>query len=167
MRIRDSLLSDFNREAGQTRGVLEAVPEDRLDWKPHDKSMSLGVLAGHVAESPGWTQGMMEADLDFAAASDWTPFVPQNRTELLEFFEKTTSGFRSLIADLENEFLLQEWCMRDGDKVHMRMPRHEAMRTIAIHHTLHHRGQLTVYLRLLEVPVPPTYGPTADFPDKF
>ncbi|MCP3919769.1 MAG: DUF664 domain-containing protein [bacterium] len=160
-----ALLADFQHEAGVTRRVLEAIPEDRYDWKPHDKSMTLGALASHVAESPTWAHSMLEDELDCASMADWKPFVAENRAELLAAHDKNCAGFREIVADKDDAFLASNWKMRSGDKILMEAPKHAAMRSTVVHHNIHHRGQLTVYLRMLDVPVPSTYGPTADYPD--
>jgi uncharacterized damage-inducible protein DinB len=163
MSIAEALVADFREEAGNTRKVLSAVPDDRLDWKPHAKSMSLGRLAGHIAETPGWIPSMMADEMDFAkSGGDWKPFLPVSRAELLARFEREIEAFAQLVRDRPDDFLKRTWTMRHGAQVLWQVPRHTAIRSTAIHHIVHHRGQLTVYLRLLEVPVPPTYGPTAD-----
>lgn len=163
MPIHEALVADFESEATNTRKVLEAVPQDRLDWKPHEKSMSLGQLAGHIAETPSWVHAMLEGDFDISAlAGDYVPFVPGSRSELLETFEKNVAGFGDMLSGRDDDFLSVTWTMRNGETVMMSVPRHEAIRTTAIHHSIHHRGQLSVYLRLLGVPLPQTYGPTAD-----
>jgi uncharacterized damage-inducible protein DinB len=163
MTISEALLADFQAEVGRTRAVLQAVPEDRLDWKPDDKSMSLGRLAGHIAESPAWTHLMMEDETDFSAG-DSQPYEAASRSDLMSTFEQHVTSFRQLLAGRDDAFLHGTWTARAGDKVIMSMKRHVAVRSTAIHHTIHHRGQLSVYLRLLGVPVPQTYGPTADNP---
>ena len=163
MSLSRELVSDFTNEAELTRKVLAAVPEDRLGWKPHDKSMSLGQLAGHVAETPGWCGAMLEPEFDMAAGmADWKPFQPATRKELLETFDRNTRAFGPLFADRDDAFMQETWTMRNGATVMLSDPRHATARMIAINHSIHHRGQLTVYLRLLGVPVPGTYGPTAD-----
>jgi uncharacterized damage-inducible protein DinB len=163
MPLGQALITDFTSESSNTRKVLEAVPEDRFDWKPHEKSMSLGRLAGHIAELPSIVHGVMEPQLDFAAGA-YKPFVPANRADLLKVFEQHASRFEPAVAPRDDDFLSATWTLRYGEKVLMSLPRHAAIRSIAIHHVIHHRGQMTVYLRLLGVPVPPTYGPTADSP---
>jgi uncharacterized damage-inducible protein DinB len=163
MSIAEQLLADFRMEAENTRKVLNAVPAERFDWRPHEKSMTLQRLAGHIAESPGWGHAMMEDELDFASSSgDWKPFNPTSRKELMDGFERIAGDFEKLIAGRGDEFMNGTWTMRSGEQVFMELPRHVAMRSTVIHHIVHHRGQLTVYLRLLGVPVPGTYGPTAD-----
>ncbi|MGQ0720144.1 MAG: DinB family protein [Candidatus Eiseniibacteriota bacterium] len=163
MSIADALVADFREEAENTRKVLAAVPDDRMDWKPHAKSMSLGRLAGHIAETPAWTPSMMQDELDFAkAGAGWESFAPSKGSELLERFEREIEAFPRLLSGKTDDFLKRTWTMRHGDHVLWQVPRHTAIRLTSIHHIVHHRGQLTVYLRLLGVPVPPTYGPTAD-----
>ena len=166
MLLSQALVADFKNESSNTRKVLEAVAEDRLDWKPHEKSMSLGRLAGHIAELPSLVPTIMEADLDFgsAAGAAYKPFIARNRAELLRVFEQHVDGFEKAVRAREDDFLSVTWTLRYGQKVLVSLPRHTAIRSMAIHHVVHHRGQLTVYLRLLGVPVPPTYGPTADSP---
>jgi uncharacterized damage-inducible protein DinB len=159
-----SLLSDFRREAGLTRPILAAVPEGKLDWQPHDKSWSLAKLAGHVAENPSWVGAMIEDEMDVAAGG-WEPFEPTSSQELLEVFDKNVKLVEDALEERDDAFLEGNWQMKHGDQVIMSQPKFEVIRQIVIHHFIHHRGQLTVYLRLLDVPVPSTYGPTADFPD--
>jgi len=164
MTLSAALIRDLEVEAKHTRAVLSAVPEDRLDWKPHPSSMSLAALAGHLAETPSWIGSMLEDEMDFAAMGDYRPFVPATRGELLDRLETDLGkGLEGLRGKTDAQ-LEATWTMRAGPKVLMQSPKHEAIRSIAIHHWIHHRGQLTVYLRLLGVPVPPTYGPTADHP---
>ena len=168
MSISEALVADFRQEAGNTRLILDAVPEAKLDWKPHEKSMSLGQLAGHLAETPAWTPSMLADELDVSSMpSDWKPFVPKNHESLLATFEQHARGFQDFLAGKDDAFLSGMWTMRHGEKVLMNLPKHAAIRQIAIHHVIHHRGQLTVYLRLLGVAIPPIYGPTADQPDMF
>ena len=165
MSIATDLLADFDKEIANTRRMLEAIPDGRWDWKPHAKSMALGQLAGHVAEMLGWTEGMLGGDLDFAAlGSSYRPFVATGRKELMETFEKGAARLLAALSGRSDAALRETWTMRKGPQVLMSMPRHAAVRANGLHHVIHHRGQLTVYLRLLGVPVPPTYGPTADMP---
>ena len=166
MSMCQALIADFGKEIENTRKILDAVPEDKFDWKPHEKSMPLGALAGHVAENPDWTSSMMVPVFDFVAdAADYKPFVPSTKAELMEAFEKNYGGFAETLGDGDDDFFRETWTMRAGDTVMMEEERHWAIRQLAIHHMIHHRGQLTVYLRMLDVPVPGTYGPTADEKD--
>lgn len=162
MTIAEHLLADFRLEAESTRKVLNAVPADRFDWQPHEKSMTLGKLSGHVAEAPGWASAIMEDELDFASIGPWESFLPATKQELMEGFERQLEDFATQVSGRSDDFMNGTWTMRSGEQVFLTMPRHTALRTTVIHHIVHHRGQLTVYLRLLGVPVPGTYGPTAD-----
>ena len=162
MPISEALIADFNAEVGNTRKVLEAVPEDRFDWKPHDKSMSLGQLASHLVENPTWIDGMIPDELDMAAMEGYKPFAAGSSEELLKAFEDNSKTFETAVSGMSDETLAATWTMKMGDQVMMEAPRQDAIRSIGIHHAIHHRGQLTVYLRLLDVPVPGTYGPSAD-----
>ncbi|MSR61240.1 MAG: DinB family protein [Planctomycetes bacterium] len=164
MSIANELIRDLEAEAKKTRAMLAVVPEAKLDWKPHAKSMTLGGLVGHVAENPAWIPAMLEDEMDFGAMKDYRPFAPKDRTELLTAFDKNMRAGLEAIRGRSDAFLLATWTMRNGDKVLMSAPKHEALRGTAIHHWIHHRGQLSVYLRLLDVPLPQTYGPTADSP---
>ena len=162
--IAAGLVRDFEAELPKTRALLEVVPEEHLDWKPHEKSMTLRQLAAHIAEAPTWLPSMIEGDeMDFEGMADsYAPFSPKSTGELLEAFEANAKSFRSAIEGLDDAFLSRDWTMRKGAEVLMSDPRDRVIRTILIHHLAHHRGQLTVYLRLLNVAVPATYGSTAD-----
>ena len=163
MSISAALLADFELEAAKTRKVLAAVPADRFDWKPHDKSMSLGTLASHLAENPMWVSSMMEAELDFAEMEkDYKPFAAESTEDLVSTFDANAEIYRKTLDGRDDAHMTSEWTMRSGDHVMMSAPRNIAVRDTIIHHAIHHRGQLTVYLRLLDVAVPGTYGPTAD-----
>ena len=168
MTLAEVLITDFEGEAGNTRNVLAAVPGDRLEWRPHEKSKSLGELAGHIAEAPGWTKTILGADLDFAVADrGYVPFVPTGSADLMRAFADGLDEFKDLVRGRDDSYLNQVWTMRHADKILMQAPRHVALRSTTIHHPIHHRGQLTVYLRLLDIPVPGTYGPTADHSNMF
>jgi len=162
MSLQAALLRDFDQEIPYTTKLLAAVPDDKLDWKPHEKSMSLGQLAGHLAECPMWVGSMMEDEMDFANMGDYQPYVPTTSAEAIATFEKNNAALYDALKGREDAFLETEWTMRKGDQVLMKQPRHEVIRSVLLHHQAHHRGQLTVYLRLLDVPVPATYGGTAD-----
>jgi uncharacterized damage-inducible protein DinB len=164
MTLASALVADLESEAKNTRKMLEIVPEGRFGWKPHEKSMTLGQLAAHLAENPSWIGAMLEDEMDFAAMGDYKPFAPKTRKELLEGFEKNLRAGLDAIRGRDDAFLERTWTMRNGDKVLMVAPKHEAVRSTAIHHWIHHRGQLSVYLRLAGVPLPQIYGPTADNP---
>jgi uncharacterized damage-inducible protein DinB len=160
-----ALLAELEAESAATRRLLERVPADRLTWKPHEKSMTLGQLASHIAEAPCWVLSMVQPVFDFGAvAADYKPFAPADGDELLQGFDKNVEELTAVLSGKDDAFMREVWTMKNGDKVLMSAPREAAIRNVTLSHIIHHRGQLTVYLRLLDVPVPPTFGPTADFP---
>jgi len=164
MGISEALSAELKHEAATTRKMLERVPEDKLDWKPHEKSMTLGTLAGHIAELPGLIRAMLTQDeLDFAAAG-YTPFVPKNRSELVDTLDSRVAHALELLAGRSDEELKKTWRLRRGEKIFFELPRTAVLRSMALSHMIHHRGQLSVYLRMLDVPLPSVYGPTADEP---
>jgi uncharacterized damage-inducible protein DinB len=162
-RITELLLAELEREAVGTRRALERVPEGQEDWKPHEKSMPLGYLAGLVATMPGWIAAMIELDeLDVTAAGEYKTRSLGTRRELLEAFDKAVGKARAALAATTDEHLMTSWKMLAGGHVVSEQPRYVAIRDGALNHLAHHRGQLTVYLRLNDAPVPALYGPTAD-----
>ena len=164
--IAQSLIADLEQEGQYSRSLLEAVPADKFNWKPHEKSWSLNALASHIAETPSWLDSMMDDVFDFGSGmEDYKPFVATDKDELLSVLDENLAKAKALLEDKDDEFMIRTWKGVKGDKELMSGPRGAVTRSILVHHAAHHRGQLTVYLRLLEVPVPPTYGPTADFPD--
>jgi uncharacterized damage-inducible protein DinB len=163
MAIRDSILPEFDQEMATTRRTLESVPEGKSDWKPHEKSMSMGRLAGHLAELPGLGLRSLQSDsFDVRAAGRPAPLVMTSRSELLEAFDKNVAAARAAIASASDEDLMKSWTLRAGDKAMFSLPRTAVLRTFCISHSVHHRAQLGVYLRLNDVPVPHVYGPSAD-----
>lgn len=165
MGLKEDLIADFKTEAAITRKHLSAVPAEHFAWKPHAKSMSLIELAGHLAENPTWVMGMYDEDLDIdRMMSEWKPYVPKTRDELVAFFDENTNAFLAKVEAGTEDRLRSEWKMIQGGKTLMKSPRHAAIRSTGLHHMIHHRGQLTVYFRLLGVPVPGSYGPSADEP---
>ena len=153
--------AELEQEAAVTRRLLERVPVEKAEWKPHEKSMTLGRLAGHVAELPGWGATMFSEDTDFSTGSH-KPFVPSTVEELLARFDQSVARFRQAAEATGDEQMKERWQLRQGDQVFIDLPRAAAVRGVALNHMIHHRGQLSVYLRLLDVPLPSIYGPTAD-----
>jgi uncharacterized damage-inducible protein DinB len=154
---------DLEQELATTRRVLERVPEDRLDWTPHPKSMSLGKLAMHVATLPFYGETLVQSDeFDFATTSSPNIEGVTSRAELLETFETRVAALREALARTEDTALGEPWTLRNGEHVIFTLPRLAVMRGMMISHMIHHRAQLGVYLRLLDVPVPSMYGPSAD-----
>lgn len=164
MSISEALVADFDLEAKNSRRMLEAVPDDGLDFKPHEKSWTLGQLASHIAETPSWLGAMQQDSFDMADAGggDYQPYVATSKEDLLATFDKNAASVGEILGGRDDDFMNATWTMTAGDKVLMKAPRHAAVRSILIHHVIHHRGQLSVYLRLAGAQVPPTYGPTAD-----
>ena len=164
MAITDALLPEFDHEMATTRRLLDRVPEDRFSWKPHDKSMTLGQLTGHLANIPYWCTATLNADaLDLATLGDEArPSAPASRAAMLAQFDERVATARARLSKTTDPELLAPWTLRSGDQEYFTMPRVSAIRTFVMNHSIHHRGQLSVYLRLNDVPVPPIYGPTAD-----
>ena len=165
MAIRDSILPEFDQEMATTRKVLERVPEGNPDWKPHQKSMSMGRLAGHVAELAGWGKTSIAVDsFDFrpVGGQAYQPYVMTTRKDLLDTFDKHVAEARAAIAGASDQEFMKTWTLLSGGNQILAMPKIAVLRSFAINHTIHHRGQLSVYLRLNNVPVPSIYGPSAD-----
>jgi uncharacterized damage-inducible protein DinB len=161
MSIGQILAQELQHEAQSTRKMLERVP-DKFDWQPHEKSMSLGRLATHVAEIPQWTRAIVPQDgLDFAK-SDYKPATLASATEFVELFDKCVADSLELLQGAADADLMRKWQLRNGEKILMEMPKAMVLRSMVLNHLIHHRGQLSVYLRLNDVPLPSVYGPTAD-----
>jgi uncharacterized damage-inducible protein DinB len=165
MAIRDAILPEFTHEMATARKTLERVPEDKVDWAPHPRSMKMGRLAGHIAELPGLVATALGQDsLDFRppGAPPRVPFVMTNREALLQTFDKNVAAASAAIAGISDEDLLKLFTLSAGGKVIFSLPRVAALRSFVMNHVIHHRGQLSVYLRLNDIPVPSIYGPSAD-----
>ena len=161
MALVDHLLPEFDREMATTRKLLERVPEDRLSWKPHAKSYSLGQLAQHVANIPFWGQMTLEqSELDLMAYPP--PAELGSRAAILQLFEDKASAARKALLGKTDAELLAPWSLKRGDEKMFTMPKATVWRTFVMNHLVHHRGQLSVYLRQQDVPLPSFYGPSAD-----
>lgn len=155
------LLGDISQELATTRRVLERVEDEHLQWKPHPKSMSLGDLAFHCVNLLRWQVSIMKtADFDMAGVGRQNP--PESRDEILSTFDSLRSELTGQFPALGDDSLMGEWVLRHGDRVIFSGTRASAIRTFGLSHMIHHRGQLSVYLRLLDVPVPVIYGRSAD-----
>lgn len=165
VKLTELFSAELEREAAGTRSVLERVPEGRNDWKPHEKSMRLGYLAALVASMPSWIAMIVNRDeLDIASA-EGSKFQPQElstRRELLQFFEQSLTRGREALVNTTDEHLMKPWKFLVAGHVVSAQPRYIALRDSVFSHMAHHRGQLTVYLRLNDAPVPAVYGPSAD-----
>ncbi|HSW50850.1 MAG TPA: DinB family protein [Bryobacteraceae bacterium] len=165
MALRDALLPEFDQEMVTARKHLERVPEDKFDWRPHVKSGTMGWLAGHIAEIPEWAvEGIKKDSVDLAPGGVHVapPAVPADRAALLEMFDTNVAAARAAIAEAEDGHLQQNWSLLMNGKTILTMPRTGVLRSFVMNHLVHHRAQLGVYLRLNDVPVPSTYGPSAD-----
>lgn len=162
MSFADEFLPEFNDEMATLRRLLELVPADRLDWKPHAKSRSLGELATHLSELPRW--GMRFGKETWQIGSEKPP-VMKSAAEFLARFDENVSGSRAAIAATADDAMAGEFTViRPDGQVFFRLPRRKVLRLFLLNHIIHHRGQFTVYLRLNDVPLPSVYGPTADKP---
>lgn len=162
MSIIQLLLTEMEQEAAITRKMLPLIPDDKHDWKPHEKSMTLKQLAVHIAEIPGWVETIINTEvLDFEAET-YTPAPVNNNKELLTLFEKSVVDSKAVLEKSNDKDILNKtWTMRSGKTVLMSMTKYEAIRH-SFAQEIHHRAQLGVYLRLLNIPLPGSYGPSAD-----
>ena len=161
MPFSESLLPEFDAEMKNTRKLLECVPDGNFEYQPHPKSMTLGRLASHVAEMPGWAMMTIERDL-LELEPGFKPHIAASRAELLESFDKCVAEARKQIAVTTDNHWSKPWTLKFGGKTIMSMPRSEVIRSTVMNHLIHHRAQLGVYLRLNEVEIPGMYGPSAD-----
>jgi uncharacterized damage-inducible protein DinB len=156
------MLNEFQRECATTRRVLDRVPADKLDWTPHVKSMTIGTLANHIASVPGGISRIAQNDVHEIDPAAFAPPQPKDKQEILDAFEASSKTAQEFIEGLTESMATATWRLTAGGKEVIAMPRVELIRNIMFNHLYHHRGQLSVYRRLLEVPVPSIYGPSAD-----
>jgi uncharacterized damage-inducible protein DinB len=164
MPLKDALLPEYDHEFGTVRRLIERAPDAELAWKPHDKSMSLGRLATHLATLPQWSATILnQAAFDLAAMDpDAATAALGSRDAILKTFDANVSAARATLAEKTDAELLSPWTLkRDGEEI-FTLPRVAAFRSFVLNHAIHHRGQLSVYLRLKDIPVPAIYGPSAD-----
>jgi uncharacterized damage-inducible protein DinB len=161
MALNQALLPEFDHEMQSTRRTLERVPEEKLGWKPHQKSMSLGGLATHLATINHWVDATMGMDSFDVAGVPPNPEL-KSRAEILAMFDQNAANARKAIAGASDADLMKPWSLLSSGKAIFTMPRIAVLRSFILNHTIHHRGQLSVYLRLNDVPVPSIYGPSAD-----
>lgn len=164
MSIAESLLPEYDRELATTRRVLERVPEAEFAWKPHEKSMSLGQLAGHVASIPWWlTTALSASSYDLNSGDKEARLgMPSSKDVLLKEFDERVRTARASLAKASDAELMAPWTLKADGKEIFTAPRAAAIRSLVMNHLIHHRGQLSVYLRLKDVAVPSIYGPSAD-----
>ncbi len=163
--MNQSLLPEFDMEMTKTRKTLERVPDDKLDFKPHEKSMTMGRLAGHLAELTSWLPGTIDADSFDVAPVDGPKYQPlhaASRQQALDAFDKNVAAARAALERATDENLMKPWSLLSGGKTMFTMPKIAMIRGFVMNHTIHHRAQLGVYLRLNGIAVPSIYGPSAD-----
>ena len=161
MAIADALIGELEQEAATTRRVLERVPADKLSWKPHEKSMSLGQLALHVAQVPGFV-ATMAVQNPGALPENFEQASAESVDGVLTALTDSLAQAKEILQGFDDAAMMETWSLTAGDRTLMSMPRVGLLRAIMLNHWYHHRGQLSVYLRLLDVPVPSIYGPSAD-----
>jgi uncharacterized damage-inducible protein DinB len=160
MAIKDRFVSEIGHEAIATRQMLERIPAEDFDWKPHERSMTMKTLAGLVADMFGWFSFMLDQDeLDFAKGYDRPD--PKTTQELVEFFDRKFDEGMESLKNAGDEVFSQNWKLRNGDQIYMDTSKLAVVRQ-TVSHMVHHRGQLSVFMRLRDIPLPPIYGPTAD-----
>ena len=162
MSLNSTLLAEFQQEAATTRKLLALVPFEQSEYKPHEKSMSLMRLATHVAEIAGWWKECLKDDeLDFAKG-DFTPKVFKSTDELLAMFDDYVAKSTIILNETPESEFEKNWTMRQGEMIFFTLPKAQVVRTWCLNHWVHHRAQLGVYLRMLNIPIPGSYGPSAD-----
>ena len=165
MSIGQALLPELEMEITKTRRTLERVPMGNFDWKPHEKSFAMGALANHIARLVGWGADIMSTELlDYApkGGEAYDPPVSETSEELLSVFDKGGSALRQAIEKATDEDFMVSWSLLKGGEALFTLPRVAVIRNMILNHLIHHRGQLTVYLRLNDIPIPALYGPSAD-----
>jgi uncharacterized damage-inducible protein DinB len=160
MKLVDAMLMELDQEAQTTKRVLDRIPEDKLSWKPHPKAFSLGQLALHIASVPASVTAA--AVPDTVEAPSFSQPEPKSRQEVLDTFSKSLERAKAALKKMDDARLNSTWSLTKNGKVLMSVPRIAFLRSILMNHNYHHRGQLSVYLRILDVPVPSIYGPSAD-----
>jgi uncharacterized damage-inducible protein DinB len=162
MNIIDGIIQELRHERVSTREVINRIPEDKWDWKPHEKSMAMGQLASHIVETFGWTESILGMDTFELDMETYKPYVASSKAELLNTFDQKVDAAIALMTGQSDEHVLGIWKMVAGGQVTIEMPRIGVIRMFTISHTIHHRAQLSMYLRLNDIPVPSIYGPSAD-----
>jgi uncharacterized damage-inducible protein DinB len=160
MKLADSIVAELDNEAQTTKRLLERLPDEKLSWKPHAKSFSLGQLALHIAAVPGSIAAAVTKDT--MEAPDFAQAEAKSRNEVIETFTKSMSAAMATVKSMDDARLNSTWSLTKNGKTILSMPRVAVVRNIMMNHIYHHRGQLSVYLRMLEVPLPSIYGPSAD-----
>jgi len=162
MPIAQSILPEFDRELATTRKMLERFPEDKVEWRPHETCMTLGRLAGHVAEIAGWMIPTMAQDRFEIDPTRHTPYIIKSRSEGLKQFDETVKNSRGAIAEASDEAFMKPWTFVAGGKTVFTIPKIAVYRSFVMNHLIHHRGQLAAFYRIAGVPIPSIYGPSKD-----
>lgn len=167
MSVAETFIAELEQEAAATRACLERIPGDQLEWRPHEKSMTIGQLGHHIATAPGGIAQMATQDEVPPPNFEGGQPQPSSTQEILGAFEASLATVKETISKMDDDKMFGTWKMVAGGKELLVLPRAALLRSIMLNHLYHHRGQLTVYLRLLNVPVPSVYGPSADAPPAF
>jgi uncharacterized damage-inducible protein DinB len=162
MAIKDALIAELKHESSNTRKMLERVPDNNLLWKPHEKSFTIGRLATHIAQTPIWISRIINHDEFDFAKQPRTSDVAANNAELMKIFEDTLSENIAVLDSATDDVMNTPYTFRRGEQIFFTLPKKVVIRNFAFNHLIHHRGQLSVYLRLLNIAVPGMYGPSAD-----
>jgi len=162
MAIAQALLPEFDHEMATTRRMLERFPEDKVEWRPHETCMTLGRLAGHVAELAGWTTVTMNQDQLEMDPSTYKPNIVSSRAEALKQFDETVKAGRAALAGASDETYMKPWTFVARGQTVFTMPKIAVLRSFVLNHMIHHRGQLAAFYRIAGVPVPSLYGPSKD-----
>lgn len=163
MAIKEALIAEFKHETSLTKKMLERLPSDKKDWKPHEKSMSAGRLATHIAETLKWISSIRHIDdFDFMKDYDFKQQVAESQEELMQLFQTNLENAINDLSAMSDDDFNKTWTVRRGEQIMMQIPKKVAIRGWGFSHQIHHRGQLSVYLRLLDIPVPGMYGPSFD-----
>jgi uncharacterized damage-inducible protein DinB len=163
MSIAETLLPEFDREMGVTRRLLERLPDGQFAWKPHERSMTLGRLAEHLAELPMWAKvAITDKGIDMGAGRPAGYVSPATRAAVVDMFDQNVAAARAALAGRSDAELMAPWTLKAEGKEIFTMPKATVLRTFVMNHLVHHRGQMSVYLRMHNVPVPSMYGPSAD-----
>ena len=164
MSLGNMLAAEMSQESISIRKMIERLPVEKMAWKPHEKSMTLERLAGHIVEMFSWTKSTLTQDeLDFSKF-DFTPKVYTDAADLVADLDKNITESVETLKNTADETMFENWTMRNGEQIYFTMPKAAVMRGFVMSHIIHHRGQLSVYMRLLDIPVPSIYGPSADEP---
>lgn len=165
MSIAESILPEFEQEMAGTRKALQRIPDDKLDWKAHPKSNTIGWVSAHLAEIPGWVEGTLTQnswDINPVGGEPYKSPTATSRQQVLDLFDKNVAAARKAIASTADDAFMQPWSLLSGGNPIITMPRLAVIRTFVVNHAIHHRAHLCVYLRLNDIPVPALYGPSGD-----